>query len=120
MLNLGVPVLLPSQLGFDCITLLSFNIKMLCISLCPFSVSTIWQKKKKTNECHSYTASKIPEAILSLLLNSGSVQLYRNTLPSFSFGDVLPLTHRNVCCTITPTVLSSNWLDCLTAANVSS
>lgn len=115
MLNLGVPFLsLPSQLGFDCITLILFYVHFLCP---PYDKRT----KRPINvilQRSSCTASKIPETILSYVLNSRCIQLYRNTLPGFSFGDVLPLTHRNVYCTIT--VLSSNCLDCLTATSVSS
>ena len=45
-------LILSSQLGFDCITLISSTIKMFCVSLSSF-LFPCRTKEKKTNECHS-------------------------------------------------------------------
>ena len=69
-------------------------------------------KISKANECRS---SKKPFYYIQDAKNSpfmppksGSMQLYTNVLPGFSFGDILLLTHRNIYCTIISTVPSSN------------
>lgn len=99
-----------------CMILVSFNIKVFRGFLCPFLCSLYDRRRKKKDESTSF----FKEA-LRLHLNCQQQPFHASWTVAacscigilhlvFSLGDVLPLTHRNVCWTIISTRLSIGYI----------